>query len=159
MLTLREHQRAMRDLIRRDLVAEDPYVVAAAKCVGLEVTRDTIRNWHRFRLDRNCRLTSAILRQRGMYAHAFAVVEKHAGSPFIEQLANDFFDAAIALGDPLITSVASLERALNGSDETIVEWPCDPYPVLAALLQGEEIPGIPPETHTTIVADGSFRLA
>ena len=158
MLTLHEHQRAMRDLIRRDLVADDPYITAAAKCVGLEVTRDTIRNWHRFRLDRNCRLTSAILRQRGLYERVFAGVEASAGSPYIEQLSNDFFDAAIALGDPLITSIASLERALSSCDETIVEWPCDPYPVLAALLQGDEIPGIPAEPHTTIVADGSFRL-
>ncbi|HUP60280.1 MAG TPA: DUF692 family protein [Thermoanaerobaculia bacterium] len=159
-LSLREHQRAMRDLIRRGVVADDPYIASAAKSVGLEVTRDTIRGWLRFRLDRNCRLTSAILRRRGTYEPVFASVERAAVSPFIEELSNNFLDAAAACGDPLVTSVASFERALlrGERDETTVSWPCDPYAVLGALLQGDEIPNVSAAPHRTIVSSAIESL-
>lgn len=154
-MTLLEHQRAMRDLIRRGVVADDPYIAAAATSTGLAVTRDTIRNWLSFRLDRNCRLTSTILRQRNRYERALASV---GPSAFIEQQTNDFLDAAIACGDPLIASVAEFERAFLNGSEAAVSWPCDPYPVLGALLENEKVPELPAEPCATVIANGSFRL-
>jgi uncharacterized protein len=162
-LPLAEHQRAMRDLIRGRAGADDPYIAAASRSTGLEVTRDTIRGWLRFRLDRNCRLTAAILRERGRYGQVLEATAQAAASPFIEQLSADFLDAAAACGDPLVTSVASFESALlrAESDEATIRWPCDPYVVLGALLQGTPIPAIAAAPHCTIVSSaipGLFRV-
>jgi hypothetical protein len=161
-LALAELQRAMRDLIRGDAVADDPYVRAASECVGLQVTRDTIRGWQRFRLSRNCRLTTPMLSARGILDEVLDATE--CRSPYIEELANAFLRAACALGDPLVVSVASFERALlRGDDvEETIAWPCDPYAVLGALLQGAEIPEMAAVPYQTVVSKripGLFRVS
>lgn len=162
-LPLRKHQRAMRDLLRGLGDASDPYIAAAAASAGLEVTRDTIRGWRRFRLDRHCRLTAALLRSRNRHDEVLASLDQSAVSPYIEELATAFFDAALRCGDPLVTAVAAFERALLREDdaESVIEWPCDPYPLLVVLLQGEPIADPPPSPHRTIVSrtiPGRFRV-
>jgi hypothetical protein len=159
MSALRDHQRAMRDLIRGDRVADDPYIAVAAQSPGLEVTRDTIRGWRKFRFDRNCRLTSAILRQRGLYDEVFASVDRELA--FIEELAAVFFDAAAARGDLLVTAVARFERAISTGDDTEqqVDWPCNPYDVLGPLLTGDNVPELEPAPHRTFVSRGRFRVS
>ena len=161
MTSLQEHQRAMRDLIRGHRVADDPYIAAAAQSIGLEVTRDTIRGWRRFRLDRNCRLTSAILRQRGLYDEVFESIDREL--PFIEELAAVFLNEAAARGDTLVATVARFERALltAGDVEQPIDWPCDPYDVLGPLLTGGEVPPLEPAPHRTFVSralHGLFRV-
>ncbi len=162
-LPLPEHQRAMRDLIRGHAVADDPYIAAAAASTGLDVTRDTIRGCQRFRLDRHCRLTTAMLRRRGRYDDVLADVARGAVSPYIEELSGAFLDAASACGDPLVATVAAFERALlrDDANETSVEWPCDPYPILGALLVGAELPDVAGAPHRTTVSSairGRFRV-
>lgn len=157
-MTLAEHQRAMRDLIAGRAIAADPYVEAASRSVGLTVTRDTIRGWRVFRLGQNCPLTTAILRARGRYDD---VLDAAGASPFIEELSRAFLTKAIALGDELIASVAAFELALMSDEETIVDWPCDPYEVLAALLCGTDTPVCAPMLHRTLVSramPGRFRV-
>jgi uncharacterized protein (UPF0276 family) len=158
-LPLSEHQRAMRDLLRGTAVADDPYVREAAKSTGLQVLRDTVRGWRRYRLDRQCRLTAAMLKRRGGYDEAL----ERANSPYIEAAANAFLDAAESCGDPLLASVAAFERAMlrDEAAETSVDWPCDPYPILGALLGGTELPEVAFVPHRTIVSNecyGYFRV-
>ena len=156
-LPLLQHQQAMRDVIRgHAAIADDPYISIAARSVGLEVTRDTIRGWRRFRLDRNCRLTTAILRRRGGYDEILSVLDRDPASPFIEELSASFLEIAAASPDPLIASVASFERAMLREDEaeTMVPWPCDPYSILGALLRGDRLPDPPPAPHRTVVSRG-----
>jgi uncharacterized protein (UPF0276 family) len=162
-LPLHEHQRAMRELLRGRGEVSDPYIAIAASSTGLEVTRDTIRGWRRFRLDRHCRLTAALLRGRNRYDEVLASLDHASASPYIEELANAFFDAALRCGDPLVAAVAAFERALLGEDDTesIIEWPCDPYPLLIVLLQGEPIADPPAAPHRTVVSrtiPGRFRV-
>ena len=161
MQSLREHQRAMRDLIRGVAIADDPYIVAASRCIGLDVTRDTIAGWRKLRLDRNCRLTTAILRQRGLYDDVFASIVSE--SPFIEELSNAFLEAAMAQGDTLVSTVARFEQAILRDDdvERWIDWPCNPYDVLSALLTGDAIPPLPNAPHRTVVSrsiEGMFRV-
>lgn len=161
-LSLAEHQRAMRDLLRGSAIADDPYIAAAAASPGLDVTRDTIRGWRRFRLDRHCRLTTAMARRSGVYDELLETLDRAPASPYIEELSASFLDAALASSDPLVTTIAAFERALLGDDdaEKTVEWPCDPYPILGALLQGEDVPDVPRAPHRTIVSRaiaGYFR--
>lgn len=161
-MTLAGHQRAMRDLILGRGVANDPYIEQAERSIGLQVTRDTIRGWRVFRLAQNCGLTTAALRARGGYDEVFAAIEP-VTSPFIEELSRAFLDAAIALGNELITSVAAFERALlhDGDGETIVDWPCDPYAVLDRLLRGAPLPALEMIPHRTLVSrtmPGRFRI-
>lgn len=161
MLTLLEHQRAMRDLIKGVAVANDPYIEQASHAIGLQVTRDTIRGWRTFRLGQNCRFTTAVLRGRGRHDEVLAAIEP-VTSPFIEELSRAFLDAAIALGDDLIASVAKFERAMLSDEETIVDWPCDPYEVLGPLLHGELPPELPYMRYKTVVSramPGRFRVA
>src|SRR5438046_2110155 len=102
----------MRDLPPGQAHAPDPYIAAAAASPGLEVTRDTIRGWRRFRLDRHCRLTAALLRSRNRHDEVLASLDHASASPYIEELANAFFEAALRCGDPLVVAVAAFERAL-----------------------------------------------
>ena len=158
-MNLAEHQRAMRDLIAYGAVANDPYIEQASRAIGLAVTRDTIRGWRVFRLSQSCRLTSAILKARGRFDEALDAVE--CSSPFIEELSRAFLESSIALGDELIASVARFELALMGDEETIVDWPCDPYEVLGALLGGTDTPVCASAPHRTLVSramPGRFRV-
>lgn len=162
-LSLRAHQRAMRSLLSGDDVTNDPYVVAAAGSIALDVTRDTIRGWRRFRLDRHCRLTTTALRHREHYDEVLATLEGVPASPYIETLSETFLDAAARCGDELVAVVATFEKALLREDdaETAVAWPCDPYPILGALLLGEAPPTLPPVPHLTVVSPklpGRFRV-
>jgi uncharacterized protein (UPF0276 family) len=162
-LPLCEHQRAMRSLLRGQGIASDPYIEVAAASTGLEVTRDTIRGWRQFRLDRHCRLTAAMLRRRGRYDEVMAALDGAAASPYIEELTDAFFEAALRCGDALVTVVAAFERALLREDdaESLIDWPSDPYPILGALLQGEPIGDPPAVPHRTIVSRalaGRFRV-
>jgi uncharacterized protein (UPF0276 family) len=162
-LSLRDHQRAMSDLIRGSAVADDPYIAAAAQSMGLQVTRDSIRGWRSFRLDRNCRLTAAILKQRGLYDVVIEAIEREPVSPFIEPLSAAFLAAAATRGDTLVASVAGFEQALLREDdaEESVDWPCNPYDVFSALLSGEDVPPLPVAAHRTIVSraiPGLFRV-
>jgi uncharacterized protein (UPF0276 family) len=162
-LSLQEHQRAMANLIGGRPVAEDPYIAAAAQSMGLEVTRDSIRGWRSFRLDRNCRLTAAILKQRGLYDDVIDAISREPVSPFIEPLSAAFLAAAATRGDALIASVARFEQALLREDdaEECVDWQCNPYDVFSALLSGDEVPALPEAAHRTIVSraiPGLFRV-
>jgi uncharacterized protein (UPF0276 family) len=161
-LGLADLQRAMRDLIRGVSVADDPYIAAAAECTGLQVTRDTIDGWRRFRLSRNCRLTAALLRTDGTFEEVVGATD--CNSPYIEELSSAFLRAASAQGDPLLASVASFERALLREDdaEETIAWPCDPYAILGALIQGAEIPEVAEQPHQTVVSKripGLFRVS
>ena len=158
-MNLAEHQRAMRDLIAGRAIANDPYIEAASRSAGLAVTRDTIRGWRVFRLAQSCRLTAAILRARGRFDEVVDAVA--CTSPFIEELSREFLACAIAAGDELIASVARFELALLGDEETIVDWPCDPYEVLGSLLRGEDPPPCAAAPHRTAVSrslPGRFRV-
>jgi uncharacterized protein (UPF0276 family) len=162
-LSLREHQRAMADLIAGRAVADDPYISAAAQSTGLQVTRDSIRGWRSFRLDRNCRLTAALLKQRGFYDDVIEAIEREPVSPFIEPLSAAFLAVAATRGDALIASVAKFEQALLREDDTeeSVDWPCNPYDVLSALLSGDAVPALLETPHRTIVSraiPGLFRV-
>jgi hypothetical protein len=158
-MKLAEHQRAMRDLIAGRAIANDPYIEQASRSIGLDVTRDTIRGWRVFRLGQSCRLTTAILRARGSFDEALDATE--CTSPFIEELSRAFLESAIALDHELIATVARFELALMGDEETIVDWPCDPYEVLAALLSGTDTPVCAGSPHRTVVSramPGRFRV-
>jgi hypothetical protein len=158
-MNLAEHQRAMRDLIAGRATANDAYIERASRSIGLAVTRDTIRGWRVFRLGQSCRLTTAILRARGRFDEALDAVQ--CSSPFIEELSRAFLESAIALGDALIASVATFELALMGDEETIVDWPCDPYEILAALLRDDPLPELGHAPHRTLVSramPGRFRV-
>jgi hypothetical protein len=160
-LPLAELQRAMRDLIRGEQVADDPYIREASECVGLQVTRDTIRGWQQFRLTRNCRLTTAILRACGTFDEVLRSID--CNSPYIEELSRAFLRRSCEHGDPLVASVASFERALLREDdgEETIAWPCNTYEVLGALLQGGEVRQLAAAPHQTIVSKripGLFRV-
>ncbi|HXA15818.1 MAG TPA: DUF692 family protein [Thermoanaerobaculia bacterium] len=161
-LPLREHQRAMQALLHGQGETSDPYIAAAAASTGLEVTRDTIRGWRQFRLDRHCRLTTSMLRRRSLYDEVLNALDRAPASPYIEELAEGFF-AAVGCRDALVTAVAAFERALLRDDdlESVIEWPCDPYPILGALLQGEAITDVPAAPYRTVVSRataGRFRV-
>lgn len=153
----------MRDLINGTAIADDPYIREAALSPGLQVTRDTIRAWRAFRLDRNCRLTAALLKRRGGYDEVLASIARGPVSPYIEELSAAFLEAAAACDDAIVATVAKFETALLQDDdvERAVDWPCDPYAVLGPLLIGDDVPLVPAVPHRTIVSRairGCFRV-
>ncbi|HJW93515.1 MAG TPA: hypothetical protein VJ901_07850 [Thermoanaerobaculia bacterium] len=145
----------MRDLIRGGVVTNDPYIEQASRSIGLAVTRDTIRGWRLFRLRQNCPLTAAILGDR--FPEVVDAID--CDSPFIEELSRAFLERA--MDDELTACVARFELAMMSDGETIVDWPCDPYEVLAPLLRGERPDALERAPHRTLVSRtmaGRFRI-
>ena len=160
-MRLVDEQRALAALIAGEEVAQDDaHVRAVARSVGLDVLRWTALSWRTLNVERGCPLTSALLRLRGRLEEAVAgFAAGRSVTPYADELGPAFLRFVAAEDpDPLVRATAALEEALvarmRGADAVrTVAWPQDPWPVLRALLAGEDPPagGVPHE----VVVDGS----
>jgi hypothetical protein len=161
-------QRQLRDLIKGTPIAgavADPYIEQVAQSAALPVLQEIIALWRGYDLDRTCVLTVTLLRHRGLFQSAIRqVASQGALSPYIDAFSAQFLAAASQLHDPLVASVARFELALQqvrrGDEATyVVDWPCEPYAVLQALLAGDAVPESPDQQpHRTTIARALPRL-
>jgi hypothetical protein len=161
-------QRGLSELIRTGATAsDDPYVRGLAGSDRVELLREIVLWWRTFGVQRACPLTSRLLLRRGRLE--LAVDDFVAGnsiSPYIEDLAQAFVDVHREDDDPLVAAVASFEAAVirvkrGDIRRHVIEWPDEPYGVLAALLANEPLPSASGTPAWTIVgADipGRFQV-
>jgi len=151
MMDLATHQRILLGLVKstyRVRADDDPYVHRVAASRDLAEARRNIFLWRIWVLQRSCVLTFALLKQRRRLEEALSqFIARYNISPFRETQGPAFLEGLHMHDDRLIASVAQFELALmkvqHGDTRSfVVDWPCDPHPVLNALANdlplGEE---------------------
>ncbi|HWX34490.1 MAG TPA: hypothetical protein VNZ53_44565 [Steroidobacteraceae bacterium] len=110
----------------------------------LALLRETLLWWRRLGITQSCRFTATLLSARGRFEAAVeAFVRDTPGADSIETQRDLFLAYAADDDDPLCAAVAVTEAALierlqyPDAPPRAIAWPCDPGPVLAALLHGK----------------------
>ena len=161
-MDLQSYQRSLHRLvIGAGSVADDPaYVQQLAGSQRLEVVREVTVFWRAHALERYCVLSAAWLKRQGRFESEirrfiatgeFSPDIALAGQQFLRQLAND--------GDAIVQALARFEIALHETrhdpaESRTVDWPCDPRPVLAEILEGQAVAPGEPRPHRVTVSRG-----
>lgn len=140
-------------MVRGNAIAEpqdDAYLQMISGSPQLQLVREIALWWRAKGLEEYCVLTTRLLKRLGAFDRLVAGFFGQFGAfPYVEEQAYRFLEFA---GEdrtdlkipPLIASVAAFELALlrvkRGSVERYeVHWPCDPAPVIAALVNDEPL--------------------
>lgn len=162
-MNLETYQRGLFQLVTRNelTVENEPYLQKLVGSIHLRVVRESICFWRAYGLERFSVLVSPYLRSQG---HFDSVVKRFvasgAFSTSLEESGRCFLDWLSTDADPIVASLAKTELALHRtqSDRTttiVVEWPCDPEPLLLALLAREDLASCPlplPHRHRLVVS-------
>jgi hypothetical protein len=162
-IKLADLQLGLRDLIkqRRSLTCYDhSYLHQVAASPQLALLREIAEWWRKTTLDATVPLTMALLNSRGI---SDAEVSQFTAAPGLDpnprNAARAFLARQTQQKDSLVAAVAQFEAALHAvridgsQDRFRIEWPCDPLPVLNALLYNREIVSQPPECVMEVSAD------
>jgi hypothetical protein len=133
----------------------------------LALLRETLLWWRRLGITQSCRFTATLLSARGrLEAVVEAFVRDTPGADSIETQRDLFLAYAAGDADPLCAALAATEAALIArlqnpdAPSRVIAWPCDPGPVLAALLRGEAPANSPKRRFTlTVGPSGGRELA
>ena len=158
-MTLAFVQRGLREVIRTGATTtDDEYLRSVAGSDQVELLREIVLWWRTFGVQRGCPLTSRLLnRQARLEEVVSRFVRDNSISPYVEDLAASFVTAVQADEDPLVAAVASFEAALirakrGDRGRYVVEWPLEPYAVLAALLSDGPLPASTGDHSWTVVS-------
>ncbi len=167
-MDLANHQRILLGLMRASYqpgAADAPYYHRVAASIDLQEARGNVYLWRVFVLERTCVLTVALLRGRGLLEAALQdFIRQQNISPFREYQPLAFLAHLAGHGDPLVVSVSQFELALmkvraGDPDRYVVDWDCDPAPILHALAQDTALPTqAATEAHRTTIAGGLPHL-
>lgn len=143
-MDLQSYQRSLRRLVIGGTTEPDdpPYAQRLAGSTGLAVVREVIGFWRAHALERYCVLSASWLKRQGRFeaeisrfiaSGEFSPDVAEAGQQFMRQLNHD--------SDPLLQALARFEIALHETrtdphECRSVDWPCDPGPILASILDG-----------------------
>ena len=159
-MDLHSYQTSLRRLVIGAGPAPDdpPYAQQLTGSKRLEVVREVIGFWRAHALERYCVLSAAWLKRQGRFeseiqrfitAGEFSPDIALAGQHFLRQLAHD--------GDAIVQALARFEIALHETryeptESRTVDWPCDPRPVLAEILDGQAAAPCEPMPHRVTVS-------
>jgi hypothetical protein len=159
---LDRHQRGLLALVTGPAGAAaeppaDPYLAAVAASGALPVARGIAESWRSYTLRRFCPLTWTALDQRGRLAGVLDRMARRPLSPYLRLQATVFTDEADAeggeRGDEVVVAVARFERAMvlpgKAGDQVVIDWPCDPDRLLAALIERRPTLDLPPGRFRT----------
>jgi hypothetical protein len=142
------YQRKLAGLIKgtyRPVEDDDTHLKSIARSENLVITREIIIWWRQLSLERYCRLTSAALKQLGIFdIETQRFITRWDFSPYIEEVSQQFLEYLQTHTLALVASLASFEDALikvtRGSHaSTIIKWQHDPYAVLDAVTTGSDL--------------------
>jgi hypothetical protein len=146
-MDLETYQRSLHQLIvRGEPLENDPtYVQALAGSSRLAVVREIVCFWRAHGLERYCILTATWLKRMGRFEsdiEKFVAEEQY--SPFIEETGQQFLSYLSCDDDLVVAALAKFEIALHETridfcEERIIDWPCDPEPILSCILQENDI--------------------
>jgi hypothetical protein len=154
-MNLADHQRGVRSLLcGRAVETTDAYLDGVAGTEAVALVQEIASSWRNFALGRTCPLTIGALRLHGSLEATLAAHHRKGGhSPFLEVLAQQFLAVVAAHDDALVAAIAQFERsahrartgAASPDDEVVIDWPCDPWEALQAVLDNQPLP--PPTRH------------
>jgi hypothetical protein len=147
MSSLEHRQRGLLDLVKnRGQFPCDPYLQQVANSRELAMVRKIALWWRAVSLEAQCRFTARLLKRLDCFdARVGDYFDRHATSPFIEELSLGFLASLHDHDDPLVCSIAQFEFALlkvrSGSADTHeIEWDRNPDRVVLALERADELP-------------------
>lgn len=171
-LELATLQRGVRDLVKgRPLpapLAADPYLEEVAGSGRLDLLREIAETWRLVPLRDTCPLTVAVLDRVGLLREELTRFTAGPGLEAHRRTAGHAFLAHVSSSPhELPAAVAGFELAVQraasaGEAQPVVQhWPCDPLPVLRALLTGQPL-GIqrsaPHDVEIAARLPGGFRV-
>lgn len=145
-MDLETYQRSLYRLVvyGKPLPDDPSYTQELVGSSRLEVVQDVIYFWRAYGLENFCFLTATWLKRLGRFeADIKNFVTTGGFSPFVEESGIQFLHYMANDRDPIVAALANLELALHEtrldlSEERIVEWPCEPEPILSAILDKSE---------------------
>jgi hypothetical protein len=159
-MDLQTYQRSLRRLVTSATLADDdpPYARSLVGSNGLAVLREVIEFWRAHGIEQFCVLSAGWLKRHGGFdaavrrfvaAGEFSPDIAEAGRQFLQHLSDD--------DDALVRALARFELALHEtrldpSQFRTMDWPCDPGPVLAEILDGQAAPQPEPVPHRVTVS-------
>jgi hypothetical protein len=160
-MDLATHQRHMANLLQfspAGAASNDDYVQRLAGSPGLALVREIILWWRLFDLETYCALTSAMLKERGIFEEEVrAFLCQTQFSRLRDKLRAAFLADMSGHRDRLVAAVAQFELALikvkdGDPAEYRVDWDCDPRPVIKSLLGRQALPELKAGPHRTLVS-------
>jgi hypothetical protein len=159
-MDLQTYQRSLRRLVTGAAPApDDPaYLKSLAGSNGLAVVREVIEFWRAHGLERFCVLSAGWLRRCGQFEPAIrSFIAAGEFSPDITEAGRQFLQHLGHHDDALVRALARFELALHETrldpaGSRSMEWPCDPRPVLAAILEGHPAAQFEPVAHRVTVS-------
>ena len=145
--------------------ATDPYLASVAGTEALGIVQEIGLWWREYSIEQWCRLTSALLKQRGTFSETVATFSVMEGlSRFIEEVGTRFMDAMGAHPDPLVANVARFEAAIiraaqgDAAVDCVLVWDRDPALVVARLVEGAPVDECPRGAFRSRVSAALPRL-
>ena len=170
-MELLTYQRKIAGLIKGTYSPEaddNAHLQSIANSENLMVTQEIITWWRQLSLERYCKLTSAALKQFGIFdIETQRFIAQWRFSPYVEELAQEFLAVLTNHELEIIACLARFETALinitQGSNEAItVKWHHAPYAVLNAVTTGADLHAIKPtgyyETLVSRELPGLFKV-
>jgi hypothetical protein len=146
-MNLETYQRSLHHLfIHCKPESDDPqYVQAIARSSNLAVVRDIVCFWRAYSIERSCILTATWLKGLGRFETEIErFITTEIFSPNGDNSKLQFLHYMETDDDPLVSALAKFEIALDeirfdSCQMRILEWPCEPKPILSAILNGSDI--------------------
>ncbi|WP_038025865.1 hypothetical protein [Synechococcus sp. PCC 7336] len=140
-----ENSRSQFVVVGEPLPDDPPYVRGLASSARLAVVREVVYFWRSYGIEKFCILTARWLKRLKRFeADIQRYVAAERLSPFVEEAGLQFLHYVAGDSDAVVAALARFELALHETrldlhEERIVEWPCDPQPILSAILDETEI--------------------
>ena len=150
-MNLESYQRGLFQLITQgDLDPESPsYLRQLVGTSRLSVVHEAVCFWRAYAIENLSILVSDYLHSTGRFdAVVRQFVSSEEFSPFLEEAGMQFLRMLSNDTDAIVAALAKTEMALhltrtNTTAEVYVDWPCDPEPLLAAILARQEMVSVP----------------
>jgi hypothetical protein len=145
LLPLAELQQKLLGLIKNSYVPspeDDQYFHQVAQSPNLQLIKEIALWWRQNHLERYCFFTSRFLKATGqMEITTAGYYQANNHSSFIEEIGPHFLQWLVGHTIGLTHVIARFElgmMAINQEEvyEDEIIWPCDPLPVIHALIQG-----------------------
>jgi len=167
-MNLESYQRGLFQLITQgDLDPESSsYLRQLVGTSRLSVVHEAVCFWRAYAIENLSILVSDYLHGTGRFdAVVRQFVSSGEFSPFLEEAGMQFLHMLSHDTDAIVAALAKTEMALhltraNTTAEVYVDWPCDPEPLLAAILAKQEMVSVPtprPQNHRMRIARSLHR--
>lgn len=163
-MNLETYQRGLQRLVTQGQAAPEDaaYLQQLAGCTQLAVVREIVYFWRAHGLERFCILSASLLKSLGRFENAierFVSTEKF--SPFIEEASQQFLQFLTKDQNSIVAALAKTEIALHETrtnilTEIVVEWPCNPEPILLAIVNATLVNQL--DINQELFAPESYRL-